>query len=272
MAEYIIATKFYNEKTRLPCLIENIAAQQVTPMIVIFLDDGSIDSSAEIAKKEATKHGLDFQIVSMPKKKKGNLDTVGRVWTKAQPLLKDLSKNAKYFATIDVDTTVESSYFGDMISYLENHPSIGVVAGQAKNEPKRTFPMFTGKVFRSTILKSIDKYWDVSIDSFINVKALKLGYKLKILDVPVNTPKTHLQTSKGRFRLGRLAYYAGTSLLYVLLKGILKFDTQFLRGYWSEWIRGTWISNDPDIREYYGDEFRRRIISISKRGLSLNES
>ncbi|MHA2150144.1 MAG: glycosyltransferase [Candidatus Thorarchaeota archaeon] len=269
MADYIIATKFYNEATQLAWLVENIAAQKVRPMVVVFLDDGSIDSSADIAKKEATKHGLEFRIVSMPKKKKGNLDTVGRIWTKAQPLLKDLSQNVKYFATIDVDTTVEPSYFGDMISYLEDHPSIGVVAGQAKDEPKRTFPMFTGKVFRSTILKKIDTFWDVSIDSFINVKALKMGYKLRILDVPVNTPKTHLQTSKGRFRLGRLAYYTGTSLFYVLSKGILRFDAQFLRGYWSERSRGTWKTNDFDIREYYGDEFRRRMVAFVKRALSL---
>jgi glycosyltransferase involved in cell wall biosynthesis len=267
LVEYILATKFYNERNQLPGLIANIAAQIVKPMTFVFLDDGSQDSSADIAAKEATKHGLDFQVVSMPIKKKGNLDTLGRIWTKAQPILRNLSKNVEYFATIDVDTTVEPSYFDDMINYLETCPSIGVVAGQAQHEPKRTFPMFSGKVFRSTILKKIDKYWDISIDSFINVKALKMGYKLKILDVPVNTPETHLRTSKGRFRSGRLAYYTGTSLFYVLAKGILKFDAQYLRGYWSEWRRGAWQCDDEDIREYYGDLFRIRLLSMVKRKL-----
>ncbi len=269
MAEYILATKFYNERNQLPELIANIASQIVKPKTIVFLDDGSMDSSADIAVKEATKHGLDFHVVSMPVKKKGNLDTLGRVWTKAQPILKDLSKNVEYCATIDVDTTVEPSYFGDMINYLETYPSIGVVAGQAMNEPKRTFPMFTGKVFRSTILKKIDRYWDISIDSFINVKALKMGYKLIILDVPVYTPETHLRTSKGRFRSGRLSYYAGTSLLYVLVKGVVKFDSQYLRGFWSEWSRGIWRSTDSDIREYYGAEFKRRILTFTRRALSL---
>ena len=269
LADYILATKFYNEEIKLPLLIENIAAQKFRPKFVVFLDDGSSDSSADIVEKEATNHGLDFRIVSMPKKKKGNLDTLGRVWTKAQPLLKELAKDVEYFATIDVDTTIEPSYFGGMISYLEDHPTIGVVAGQARAEPKRTFPMFSGKVFRSTILKMIDEYWDVSIDSFINVKALKMGYQLKILDVPVDTPKTHLRTSKGRFRFGRLAYYIGTSYMYVLSRGILKLDAQYLRGYWSEWSRGTWFTTDSDIREYYGNLFKRRIIAVVKRGLSL---
>lgn len=271
MVEYILATKFYNERKQIPRLIANIAAQTVRPKIIVFLDDGSIDSSADIAADEATKFGLDFEIVSMPPKKKGNLDTLGRIWTKAQPLLRNLAKDAKYAATIDVDTTVEPSYFGDMIDYLEDHPSIGVVAGQAKYEAKRTFPMFTGKVFRSAILNKIDRYWDISIDSFINVKALRMGYKLDILDVPVDTPKTHLRTPKGRFRMGRLAFYSGTSFFYILLKGILKFDAQYLRGYWSERSRGTWVCDNSDIREYYGDEFRRRIITITKRALSLYE-
>jgi glycosyltransferase involved in cell wall biosynthesis len=269
LVEYILATKFYNEKEKLPGLVENIAGQTLRPKIFVFLDDGSTDSSAAIAVAEAKKHGLDSQVVSLPKKNKGNLDTLGRIWTKAQPLLKDLSRGVEYFATTDVDTRVDSSYFEDMTKYLEANPSVGVIAGQARNEPKRTFPMFAGKVFRSTVIQSIDEYWDISIDSFINVKALKMKYKLHILDVPVDTPKTHLQTPKGRLRSGRLAYYAGTSILYVLVKGILKLDAQYLRGYWSERSRGTWISTDPDIREYYGNEFKRRILTLTSRVLRV---
>lgn len=269
MVEYILATKFYNEKDQLPGLVENIAGQTIRPITFVFLDDGSIDNSAVIAVSEAKKHGLAAEVVALPKKKKGNLDTLGRIWTKAQPLLKMISKDVKYIATIDVDTRVDSKYFENMINYLENHPSIGVVAGQARNEPKRTFPMFAGKVFRSSILQTIDKYWDISIDSFINVKALKMGYRLQILDVPVDTPKTHLQTPKGRFRSGRLAYYVGTSILYVLAKGVLKSDAQYLRGYWSEWMRGSWISTDSDIREYYSCEFRRRILTFTRKLLEF---
>ena len=269
MVEYILATKFYNERKQLSGLVANIASQILRPKIVLFLDDGSMDSSAEVAVEEAKKHGLTSQVVSMPMKKKGNLDSLGKIWTKAQPLIRKLSKDVEYFATIDVDTTVEPSYFRDMIDYLAANPSIGVVAGQAKGEPKRTFPMFAGKVFRSSIIRAIDKYWDISIDSFINVKALKMGYKLKILDVPVNTPETHLRTPIGRVRSGRIAYYAGTSIWYVLMKGILKFDSQYLRGFWSEWGRGTWRSTDSDIREYYGSEFKRRLLTFVRRALSL---
>ncbi|MHA3962774.1 MAG: glycosyltransferase family A protein [Candidatus Thorarchaeota archaeon SMTZ1-45] len=269
MTEYILVTKFYNEQTQLPILIASVAAQIMRPKIVVFLDDGSTDASADIAMNEAKKHGLDFEVISMPKKKKGNLDTIGRIWTKAQPRLKQLSKDVEYFATIDVDTILAPFYFRYMTNYLEKNRSIGVVAGQAIHEPKRTFPMFTGKVFRSTIISRINKYWDISADSFINVKALKMGYKLKILDIPVNTPPTHLQTSKGRYRSGRLAYYTGTSLLYVLAKGVMKIDSQYLRGYWSEWARGTWICTDSEIREYYGDEFKRRILSLARKALSL---
>ena len=266
---YILATKFYNEEKQLGEFIQNVANQKLKPKTMVFLNDGSIDASEDIVQSVAKKHDLKFIIISMPKKKKGNLDTLGRIWTKAQPTLKMLSEDAKYFATIDVDTRVTPSYFSDMIEYLEANPSIGVVAGQAHNEPKRTFPMFTGKVFRSSIIKVIDEYWDISIDSFINVKALKMGYTLKILDVPVNTPKTHLLTAKGKYRAGRLAYYAGTSFLYVLMKGILKFDAQYLRGYWSEKSRGTWKTTDPDIIEYYGNEFTRRILSFVRKALSL---
>ncbi len=269
LAEYILVTKFYNERIQLPKLIANIGAQSAKPKIVVFLDDGSTDESGAIAAEEAKRHGLKFEIISMPMKKKGNLDTIGRIWTKAQPRLKELSKNVDYFATIDVDTTLAPAYFRYMINYLEKHQSIGVVAGQAIHEPKRTFPMFSGKVFRSSIIGSIDKYWDISADSFINVKALKMGYELTILDVPVDTPPTHLHTPKGRYRLGRLAYYTRTSVLYILFRGIFYFDTQYLRGFWSEWSRGNWKCSDSDIREYYSTAFRRTIFSFVKRALAL---
>ncbi len=270
MVDYILITKFYNEQKRLPSLIQNISSQTLKPKVFVFMNDGSNDSSAEVAAKEATKYGLKFEIVSMPPKAKGNLDTLGRAWNKAQPLLRVLLSDVLYAATADVDTIFPVTYFEGMIAYLENHPHVGVVAGQVRNQPKRTFPMFTGKVFRANIIRNIKQYWEVSADSFINVKALNKGYRLVILDnVTVESPPTHLHTWKGRFRQGRLAYYSGTSLSYVILKGIARHDPQYLRGYWSERSRKIWRCRDEEVLAYYGNEFRRRLVDLVKRVLHL---
>ena len=105
----------------------------------------------------------------------------------------------------DVDTRFQHHYFQYMIDYLEDHPKIGVVAGQIAGFADRTFPMFTGKVVRSEVVKPIDRYWDISIDSFLNVKAITLGFDLAILsNMEVDSPPSHLQSKKGRYRSGRL--------------------------------------------------------------------
>jgi glycosyltransferase involved in cell wall biosynthesis len=270
MAEYILATKFYNEQEQLPSLIENIAEQTLKPTAILFVDDGSIDRSSEIARKTSENFGIEYEIVSMPKKQKGNLDTLGRAWTLAQPSFKRLSQSVRYVATTDVDTTFPPSYFEEMVAYMDGNPRVGVVSGQISGAPLRSFPMFTGKVIRSEVIQSIDKYWDISIDSFLNVKALKLGFVLKILDhMLVEAPLSHLRTKKGRFRAGRLAYYAGTTPVYAIFKALLQRDTGYLRGYWMEYFQKKWRCDDPDILEYYQNEFKRKVLASTKKALRL---
>ena len=270
MAEYILATKFYNEEEQLPNLIANIANQSLKPTAILFVDDGSTDRSSDVASKTAKKFGIRYEIVSMPEKQKGNLDTLGRAWTQAQPTFKKLSQNVGYVATSDVDTIFPPRYFEEMLAFMDANPRIGVVSGQISGAPLRSFPMFTGKVVRSEVIQAIDKYWDISIDSFLNVKALKLGFALKILDhMLVEAPLSHLRTKKGRFRAGRLAYYAGITPTYAILKALLQRDTGYLRGYWLECFHKKWRCDDPDILDYYQNEFKRKTLAFVKKALRL---
>lgn len=270
LSDYILVTKFYNEQELLPILIRNIASQTQKPSLFIFINDGSIDDSIKVLKYEASESNIPFEIVSMPKKAKGTLDTLGRAWNKAQPLIREVTQSTPFVAMTDVDTEFPTDYFQKMITYLEKNPHIGVVAGQIIGEKKRHFPMFTGKVVRSEIIRNIKKYWDISIDSFINVKALLRGYQLQILDnMKVKSRESHLLTSGGRFRAGRLAYYSGINIKYAIAKGVSRFDTQFLRGYWSEWSRKIWRCDDEEILSYYGDEFKRKLVTLVRKTLRL---
>ena len=266
MSEYLLVTKFYNEQQLLPRIISNVAKQTLRPSAFIFIDDGSIDGSSEIVRAEALKHTLSYEIVAMPQKSRGSLDTLGRAWNTAQPLIRKLAEHVQYVAMTDVDTIFPLDYFENMTGFMDEYPDVGVVAGQVAGEPKRSFPMFTGKVVRADIIKRIDHYWDISVDSFINIKALRFGYKVVIRDeIEVKSPPTHLLTKKGRFRAGRLAYYGGTDVFYAIAKGLLKRDAQFLRGYWFECRRKVWRCQDEDILEYYGSEFRRKLLSLVNR-------
>lgn len=263
MSDYCLITKFFNENEGLPKLIRNISNQTKEPKKLIFIDDGSNDGSKKIAANLAKAYGFEFEQISMPEKEKGNLDLLGKAWNKAQPLIRAEAEQIEYFALADVDTRFPCDYFERMTSFLDDNPEFGVVAGQVRGESHRTFPMFTGKVVRSDIMKEIKTYWDISVDSFINVKAMKRGYKLKILDdLEVDAPRSHLTAGSGRFRAGRLAYYAGVKPAYAIFKAIVKRDSNFMRGYWSEFYRGRWRTTDKDILEYYQGEFLRKAIGF----------
>ena len=130
--------------------------------------------------------------------------------------------------------------------------------------------MFTGKVVRSEIIQKIDKYWDISVDSFINVKALIQGYEILVIDeMKVKSHESHLLTAKGRFRAGRLAYYSGIGILYAISKGLSKLDAEFLRGFWSEMSRGIWRCKDEEVLEYYRGEFKRKLMNKVRKILRL---
>lgn len=268
---YILVTKYYNERKLLPQLIENIANQTLEPYCVVLIDDGSTDGSTEVGIETARKEDLEVEVVSMPQKDRGNLDTLGIAWNKAQPLLKKLARRVDYVATADVDTQFPQEYFEKGIKFLDSHPSVGVVSGQIAGEEKRHFPMFTGKIVRSQVIQSIDKYWDISVDSFINIKAIKMGFDVKIMDdLEVKSKPSHLVSSEGKFRAGRIAYYAGVHPKYAIVKALAKRDSDFLRGYWQEYHRGTWRCQDEDIREYYDKELYRKIMSSLNKVLGLN--
>lgn len=262
---YIVILKFYNEEENLPRVIKTISKQTLPPKKFLFLNDGSNDNSESIATETASKYNIDFEIVSMPPKKKGNLDKIGRIWNKARDTIVHLSNETDYFALADADNLFPENYFETVIDYLTKNPSIGVVAPEIKGFQNQTFPMFGGKVVRSDIMRKIKHYWDISADSFINVKALEFGYDIEILrDIRITAPPSHLQTDKGRFRSGRLAYYAGFHFLYVIAKAVLKRDQKYLQGYFSEAIRGTWQCQDDFVRLYYRNRIKNYILSLLK--------
>ncbi|MFW9844568.1 MAG: hypothetical protein ACFFEV_08325, partial [Candidatus Thorarchaeota archaeon] len=57
----------------------------------------------------------------------------------------------------------------------------------------------------------------------------------------------------------------GTNPPYAIIKALSHTDTEFLRGYWFEFFKGTWRCDDEDIQDYYRTEFMRKTIQILKK-------
>jgi glycosyltransferase involved in cell wall biosynthesis len=262
--EYIVVCNFFNEETSLPTFLRNLLKQSIQPRLLFLINDGSSDMSGVVAAETSRELGFSYCLAEFPPKAKGNLDTIGRTWTTVQEKIHELISDVDFLAIADVDNTFPPDYFERAIAYMKENPNVGVVSGLHEGGSVRHIPMGGGKVTRTEVIQSFDKYWDIAPDSFINIKALKLGYNLRVLqDIKVISPPSFMYTRKrGRFRNGRISYYAGTGPVYAILRAIFSKGSEYLRGYWQEWSRGKWRCEDRDILQYYESEFWRKIMQL----------
>ncbi|MFW9800435.1 MAG: hypothetical protein ACFFD9_08360, partial [Candidatus Thorarchaeota archaeon] len=114
------------------------------------------------------------------------------------------------------------------------------------------------KVVRWEIVREIEKYWDLSPDTFLNIRTVLKGYRLKIWRIPIrqDTP-AFSSTKRGMFYQGQLNYFIGRPFLGVLARALRrvflrKHGTAMLQGYLHERRRGTWRCDDPDVLEFFG--------------------
>jgi hypothetical protein len=196
-------------------------------------------------------------------KQKGNLNTIGRAYTAIMPRVIDRldSLDIKYFTIQDVDTEACPNYFARVIWLMDNDPTLGACSGTVIGEEtalEAGMPMGGLKVVRWSIVREIRKYWTLSPDTFLNIRALKKGYQLKIWRIPVkqDTP-AYGTTEKGMFYQGQLNYFIGRPFLGVLIRAIRRvilrrYGTSMLRGYLFERVRGTWRCDDPDVTRFFG--------------------
>jgi len=95
---WTVLIPFFNERELLPATIASLAAQSV-PLIMILVDNGSTDGSAEVARAAARSHGLDALVISEPTPGKVAALRSGLGWVRT-----------RYVATCDADTLYPPHY------------------------------------------------------------------------------------------------------------------------------------------------------------------
>ena len=257
----------WNEENNIRRLFSSVLQQSKLPDLWIWIDDGSTDNSVAIIEEEAKKSTIPVKVLRAPRKPIGNYDTIGRAWNHVLPHIKEL-EGFDYMMISDADCVFPLDYAEKMIGFMDENPIYGVASGQVRGELRHHMPMNAGKIIRWSVVESIDRFWDIVPDTFWNIRALSMGYKMaNRRDVIVEAAPSKGFTAKGRFRYGRLMYYVRRSRLLVLLQAIQfqlleKTGTIFLRGYFTEWIRGTWKCDIEMIHNFYSltGNFRWRVL------------
>jgi glycosyltransferase involved in cell wall biosynthesis len=256
---YALLTKFWNEIDRIPSVVATISKQTVRPLVWFLLDDGSTDGSLKLFRGLAEKDGISTICVSMPQKSKGDIDTLGRMYQLFYDTVFKNMAELDYIGMIDVDTTVPIDYFSVLVKLLDIHLDIGCIAGCIREE-KRNQPMGSGKLCRWNIFcrAGRDGFWELDADTFLNIKAVAMGYRLSIVeDMFVDANKSLFSTPAGYKHLGRRMYYCRRNFILVCYRGLRmilqgKSGWQYIHGWMHEAVfNKSWRCDDTDVREFY---------------------
>ena len=274
-SEYLLVTNVWNEAELIPSAFENVAKQTKQPKAWLWMEDGSIDDSYEVIREQAKKYSqFNVIIEQMPRKSKANFFSLGKtheiIMHRVRSQLESL--HIDYMAILDVDSEPCPNYFSRTCWFLDNNPHLGAISGYPIGEWEERLvvqPMNSGKMLRWSIVRNVDKYWDFCPDTFYNIKALAQGYNVEVVRLPVSQmkPSTNL-TPYGIFRKGQIAYYGGRPFIGVLIRALWRllkrrYGTQMLRGFFSEWIRGTWRCDDPDVKQFFGSRKNPFAIAVN---------
>jgi glycosyltransferase involved in cell wall biosynthesis len=259
----MLITNVWNEADSVEKAFKSVTSQTKTPRLWLWMEDGSTDDTFErIADQSKKRPEIDVWIEQMPKKRKGNFYTLGRTHQEILNRVKERisATGIDYVGILDVDTLPCPNYFARMCRILDENRKLGAISGYPIGEWDERIiaqPMNTGKMLRWNVVESIEEYWDFCPDTFYNIKAIAKGYYVDVFKVPVyqNRPSTNLKPA-GAFRMGRVAYYGGRpfwAMLYRALRRLLlrQHGTMMLRGWLTEYVRGTWHCGDPDVREFF---------------------
>lgn len=112
---WTVLIPFFNERDYLAATIASLAAQTV-PVIMILVDNGSTDGSADVARAAVRAHGLDALVITEPTPGKVTALRTGLGWVRT-----------RYVATCDADTLYPPHYLAEAERLLQRDRC--VVAG-----------------------------------------------------------------------------------------------------------------------------------------------
>ncbi len=142
----MVLTPILNEKHNLPGMLESLIKQTVRPCKILIGDNQSTDGSQQIARDILTGSGVDFEIVTVARKKEIGKWNINNVYCSLSNLLRKENPTPDYVATIEADLVLEKEYFERLIHSFKRNPRLGIAGGPIGHDGSfpDAFPVYTG--------------------------------------------------------------------------------------------------------------------------------
>lgn len=233
-----------NEEKYLGKTLEHLLSQKYKPDIVVVVDDGSSDKTAEIAKNNGA------VVIQLPDRR---YSVVGRpelaeVLNTGLRFLDDVG-GFEYVMILGAEQLLPRDYIERTISQMEKNDKIVIASGRVAGEFSRA-PRGSGRVYKFKFLREIN-FFPVNYgwESYPLVKALIMGYETRTFENLVTFGQRATKLSAQKLYFGGKGLKAlGYDPVYVLWEFFLKFfesprgALNILRGYFS-----TDVKRYPDV-------------------------
>lgn len=270
----LIISPVRNEAAYLQRTIDSVVAQTVRPAVWLIVDDGSTDTTPEIAAAAAAQHSW---IVLYRRPDRGVRKVGGGVVEAFDDgLSRYRLEDFDYVCKLDGDLEFGPTYFQRLFEKFEADPSLGTASGKSwiraggtRLVPERTgddFSQGQSKLYRVACFRAIGGFVrEVMWDGIDCHRCRMLGWnaqsfhddELRFIHLrPMGSSFKSIYT--GRLRWGRGQYFMGTHPLYALAIGVYRLMERpwvaggvlIVAGYLSGYLRGLPRYADLEFRQH----------------------
>lgn len=120
---YVLVTPSRNEEAYLGKTIESVIQQTVHPVKWVIVNDGSTDSTGEIAERYAAEHNW-IEVVNRPARKERNFAAKVHAFNAGQERLRDIYYEV--IGNLDADVLLDKAHFEFLLGKFRDDPRLGV--------------------------------------------------------------------------------------------------------------------------------------------------
>lgn len=230
---FVLVTPAKDEEENLPTVIQSVINQQRIPDLWVIVDDGSSDSTADIANEFSTEYEW-IQTVEINRNKNEYNSELGYAKVVSNGIqyiydIVEIPNEIELIGLLDADIILEGNYFSNLIKICEEDSDIGIISGLLHTDKSRDtpdgMPRGAGRIYRKEALGEIGGYpITPAPDTVTNVKIKLNDWKLvKTQEAEghqIRPPRSAISKWKGHFDKGQSMYYLNYHPVCALLTGI----------------------------------------------------
>ncbi len=286
---YCIVTPAKNEEDMLPKTIESVVNQTLKPSLWVIVDDGSTDSTPEIIKSACDRHSYIKSLRLTEGKREPGIH-IAEVCRSGFQYINTLTGNYSFIGVLDADVILEGNYFEILIGKFTENNKLGIASGglytlDRHGTPKTQalsihHPINSARLFRKECFDEVGGFLPVNaFDTVEIIKAELRGWETRqypgMKAIQLRAPASYGGIWRGHKRLGYQAYYLNQHPFSLSARIVKKafVDKQpigalaITYGYAKSWIRKAEKIPDDEVRQYFWNFNRKRLMQDAKRML-----